>query len=384
MAAILLLGSLLGGACVGLDKLTPPAREPPEGATLGGLEISANAVEFGEVVVGWSTEQDILLTNGGADPIALTAELDDAGAFTASTTALDVTGESVITLGFAPTAGVAYEGSLTLSITGGDTLVLPVTGAGRVEAADDTGDTEDDTGPAPAGAHIEVSPGSHDFGLIDVGDVATTSLVVSNEGTEDLLVRDVVASHAVFTFDGTLAPPQIIAPGSTKTLEVSFEPDAESSWRGSVTLSSDDPRTPAYVVTVSGQGVVRCDACAPFLDVDTGGDPNAITDFFSVQGSTDARTITLQNVGDMDLVVADVVVNNDTLAACGGFRVTRRSGSTTLAPWSSESFDIEYTTSESCLDVPQAGFDANVLHIYSNDPSTADWVIELGGAGFWL
>ena len=174
------------------------------------------------------------------------------------------------------------------------------------------------------------------------------------------------------------SPPQVLAPGANKLVEVSFTPTAETTYSGTVTVASD---AGDLTITVEGEGVDECDVCAPIMDVDTGSDPFAITDFFSLLGSVDSRTITIQNLGDQDLEVTDVIVNNDTLASCGDFSLSGWTAARTLAPYASTSFSIGYQSDGSCLEIAQSSFDMNVAHILSNDPTTPDWVIELSGAG---
>lgn len=376
LLATLLLATLQVGCGIGLDAL-PQEKQPPGEVdsggptTLGTLEISASAVDFGTVAVGDTASVDLVLTSTD-DVVTVEATLDDAGVFTVSATSLEVDGESILTLGFEPDDDSAFEGSLTLLAgADGEELVIPLTGTGE---SGDSGTNTD------AGA-IEATPTTWDFEGVDIGDVSLKSFTITNEGAEDLLVTLVEASHAVFTTGGTLRTPQVLTPGASETIDVTFAPDQESTWRGSVTVHSDDPNDAELVLTVSGEGIDRCDYCAPVIDVITGSDPNAITDFFSLSGSTDTRTITIQNVGDLDLDVSSVAVNNDLFAACGTFRVGGWGGAVSLAPWDTTDFELSYSTSGSCLDLPWPDLDANVVHILSNDPSNRDWIIELQGAG---
>lgn len=53
-------------------------------------------------------------------------------------------------------------------------------------------------------------------------------------------------------------------------------------------------------------------------------------------------------------------------------------GPAMLSPGSSTTFEITYSGS-ACVDVAQPHLDANVVHILSNDPGQADYVIELAG-----
>ncbi|MDP2312108.1 MAG: choice-of-anchor D domain-containing protein [Pseudomonadota bacterium] len=366
---------LLLVACVGLEPIpgrdTDPAAADDTGggsSTVGGLEIDASSIAFGTVELGGTVERDLVLTNTGATPLEVALELDG-DAFELSTAAVQVETDAVVTLTFAPATEGPYEGTLSVTVDGGDTLAIPLTGTG--EAPDEP--------EGPVG-NISITPTRYNFGQVDVDTTTTTTFTVSNTGDEDVLISDVVTSAGVWTTGGTLSPPQVLSPGSNKLLEVSFTPGAETTYTGTVTIESDDPDSPTVDIEVEGEGVDFCDICSPLIDVDTGADPYAITDFFSLFGSTDSRTITIQNIGDMDLTVSSVVVNNDALATCGSFTVGGWGSAETLTPYQTASFTLSYRATESCLEVAQAGFDANVVHILSNDPSENDWVIELSGA----
>lgn len=370
---------LLVVACIGLDVVPGKVDDDTGGASLGGLEIGATEVLFGDVQVGERSEETLTLRTDG-EAIRVEATLDDGvGVFSLDTTALTVEGENVLVVGFAPAESTDYAADLTLAVEGGDTLVLPVSGTGVAEGGEDSGQA-----PAP-GPDIVVDPTSHDFGSVDTADTLSATFTIRNDGDDDLLVEDAVATGGSFSVTGgTLATPQVISPGGSKTVEVTFSPATEGRITGGLTLLSTDGDTPQLEVPLSGEGVDLCDVCSPIIDVSTGADPNKIDDFFSFLGSPDSRTITVQNIGDLDLTVTNVEVNNDLVATCGAFSVSGFRGSVTLAPWDTTTFQIAYTASSTCLDLPSIDFDSNVAHILSNDPGTPDWVIELQGSGLGL
>jgi hypothetical protein len=136
-------------------------------------------------------------------------------------------------------------------------------------------------------------------------------------------------------------------------------------------------------ISLQGDGVDLCDICSPLIEVETGGDPYTIDDFFSVSALNlaDERTVTIENVGDEDLVVSNVSVTNDPIFTCGEFSVSGWGSAETLRPSDTTSFTIAYLASGTCVEAANAGMDWNILHILSNDPSQGDWMIELGGAG---
>ncbi|MFN7144285.1 MAG: choice-of-anchor D domain-containing protein [Myxococcota bacterium] len=375
---------LLLVGCFGLT--TVPKQDAATGpgdsgtTTVGALEIDATALSFGDVAIGASATRDLTLSNTGEGALGVALSLTGDGVYEVSTTDLDVDADEVVTVTFTPATEGPYTGTLGIAVDSGDTLSIPLSGTGVEGDADTDADTDTDTEPSGPGPNIVVSPARYDFGNVDLDSTETTTFTVSNNGDDDLLISDVRTSGAVWTTDGTLSPPQVLSPGANKLLEVTFAPTAETAYTGTITILSDDPDTPEKTIAVEGTGVDMCDICAPLIDVDTGGSSStSMTDFVSFLGAADTRTITIRNLGDMDLVVSDVIVNNDVIATCGSFTLGGWSSARTLAPGGTASFTLSYRATETCLDLPSTTFDTNVVHILSNDPSASDWVIELQG-----
>lgn len=390
---------LLLSACVGLQRTTPTKDDTgapaDSGITVGELSIDVSEVDFGDVSIGMSADRSVTLTNTAGDIARLAAVLDGDGGFTLSDTSITVPGDgtSVLTLGFEPDFAGDYAATLTLSpIDGTDPIAVPVSGHGvdpddtgsgngGDNGGDSGGETGGDNGGSTTDADITVSPTSHDYGTLDLGDTANTTFTVRNDGVADLLVSDLRSSDGAFTVTGgTLALPQVLSPGSSKTVQVTFSPSAVRAYNGTLSVISDDPDEGTTAITLTGEGADMCDICAPLIVVDTGGDPYSVTDFISVLGSTDTRSWTIINEGDQDLQVTDVYVNNDAFAPCGEFS-TPAFSPTTLSPGSRTRFNISYRATDVCIEVPNPSFDMNVLHILSNDPSQGDYVVELGGGG---
>jgi hypothetical protein len=87
----------------------------------------------------------------------------------------------------------------------------------------------------------------------------------------------------------------------------------------------------------------------------------------------------VKNAGDMNLVVQDVTVKNDTVFPNCNFSSDWGGTATTLIPNGSVSIEVRYTGSGACLDGANEAFDTNVLHIRSNDPVEPDYVVRLNG-----
>ncbi|MBM4364871.1 MAG: choice-of-anchor D domain-containing protein [Deltaproteobacteria bacterium] len=367
-------------ACIGLQSV-PGGKDTAGDAggpgEVGGLEVSSTLIDFGEVQPGDLREESLTLSNDGSAVVQVEAALEGE-AFSVDLSSLDVgPGKSeVLTLSFEPGAEGEYAGVLALS-TGDDELDVALAGSASDDAPDDSGGGG---GSGPAG-DISVDPTSLSFSTLTVGDTEMQSLTVRNVGDDVLTVIDFATSDSAFTTRGNLDPGDTIDPGDERTLEVYFEPSAAGLYSAKLTLESDDPDERNLDVALSGGAEEGCTVCAPRIDVDTGTDPYAITDFAALFGP-DTRTIVVSNDGDQVLTVNSVYVNNDMFSTCGEFYVSGWGGMTSLAPGDSTSFSLTYDAVAECIELAWKSLDQNVLHIISNDPAEPDYVIELQALGF--
>lgn len=363
---------LLAIGCIGLQSIPgdvgadASSGSAPGAIRLGDLEIDTTSLHFGEVALASAGRQELALRNVGESGlhVALAVTGD---AFSVTTTGAEVDGgaTTIVAVGFAPEFEGPTTGTLDLAVPSGETASVSLDGVGVAAEA--------------AGGAIELDPAVLDFGTMDVYDAMQKTVTVRNTGDVDLLVSNVQVDDAAFTLTGDFNAPKTLAPGQLGDIDVTFTPSTAKSYSNTLTVTSDDARTPRVSASLRGTAHDRCDICAPILSVSSGAsDPHSITDFNATFGP-DTRTITLDNDGDQPLEVSNVVVNNDSLSPCGTFSVGGWRGATTVPAFGSTDFSITYTASGDCWDVPQEGFDANVCHILSNDPAEPDWVIELGG-----
>ncbi|MBM4389864.1 MAG: choice-of-anchor D domain-containing protein [Deltaproteobacteria bacterium] len=361
-------------ACFGLQGVPggkDTASDSGGPGEVGDLGVSSTFIDFGEVQPGDMREESLTLSNEGSAEVKVEAVLEGE-AFSLDLSSLDVGpgASEVLTLSFEPEAEGEYAGVVTLS-TGDEALDVALAGSASDEAPDDSG---------PAG-DISVDPTSLTFSTLTVGDTEMQSLTVRNVGDDVLTIVDFATSDSAFTTRGNLDPGDAIDPGDERTLEVYFEPSAAGLYSAKLTLESDDPDERNLDVALSGGAEEGCTVCAPRIDVDTGGDPYAITDFAAWFGP-DTRTIVVSNDGDQVLTVNSVYVNNDMFSTCGEFYVSGWGGMTSLAPGDSTSFSLTYDAVAECIELAWKSLDQNVLHIISNDPAEPDYVIELQASGF--
>jgi len=114
---------------------------------------------------------------------------------------------------------------------------------------------------------------SIDFGVVDLGNIGTASVVVSNTGTADLTISGMSTDNTVFTF-GAGAPtlPLVLAPGANAAIPLDYTPVAAGTDNGTLTITSDAANGPA---TVSLTGA--------------GNDPNATVPYADIQAIFDAN-----------------------------------------------------------------------------------------------
>ncbi len=109
---------------------------------------------------------------------------------------------------------------------------------------------------------LEVTPASHDFGNVTVGNSpAPIEVWLTNGSSSEIVVSDRVLSDtdnfALDTSGGTSpcnTETPTLAEGEGCTVEVTFTPSSVSSLEGTLTISSNDTDNPAIDVALSGMG----------------------------------------------------------------------------------------------------------------------------------
>ena len=118
---------------------------------------------------------------------------------------------------------------------------------------------------AASGPAIEVSPLSHDFGVVDVGSTVSFDYTITNNGDQDLVVSalNLTCSGGGICDPGDTAtlPPTVVPPfGGTATVTNTFAATMGIAWVASMEFLSNAPTGP-FSVLVMGSGNT-----APVLD----------------------------------------------------------------------------------------------------------------------
>ena len=209
-------------------------------ATLAGegvefsLTVDPASVDFGLVEVGETLEEIVVLINDGSASLVIEDVIDE-GPFTVSPSSGELEpGESLeLTVTFAPLESGPAEATLTIISTAG-TDEVPLSGEGVVQA-------------------IALVPGELDFGAVEVGRSAETTLELLNEGGTTVQVEDVVLTGAdadAFTVESASGD---VGPGDQLVIDVRFSPLAEGVAEATLTVTTSAGDEEAILI---GEGVV--------------------------------------------------------------------------------------------------------------------------------
>jgi len=98
---------------------------------------------------------------------------------------------------------------------------------------------------------FSIAPASLSFGNVEVGSSSILQTTVTNTGTADLVISDIVSLDAQFTF--APAAPITILPGANQVFDVTFAPAAIGSYTADLTFTHNAAGSPfAYQLTGNG------------------------------------------------------------------------------------------------------------------------------------
>ncbi len=128
------------------------------------------------------------------------------------------------------------------------------------------------------------------FGPVFTSQRKQIEVSLQNIGTADLTISDIVTNHPAFTL-ASFTDPVMIAPGRELLVAVSFEPQLPQSYDGVLTVYSDDPETPEYEISASGEGLLPPEMLVEPLSL--------TSSLFSLDSET--QQLTISNNGNSDL-----------------------------------------------------------------------------------
>jgi len=206
-------------------------------------------------------------------------------------------------------------------------------------------------------ANIILSADAIDFGDVEVDDSATETVTISNTGLVDLVGTLQVSGSDAFAL---VSVGDFTVPSDGELdVEVSFTPDAEGSFGGTLRIDSNDDEDPIVLVDLAGAGFI------PTPEIDLVG---VALNFGGVPiGVTATQTATIRNVGDADL--------EGTISLSGDMTFsTSAEGFFTLLAGENLAVDVTFAPTEEATS-------SGTITITSNDDDEPELTIALSGSG---
>ena len=274
--------------------------------TVGQLSVAPTSISFGNVVVGTSQTQSVVLTNSGGSDLTITQATVNNSAFRLSGLAYPITlgsGQTAAcTVTFLPQSGGTATAALSLvfntqtsyrhkrrASTTTASMTVPVSGLG-----------------VTAGQLLP-TPSSLAFGNVQVGSTHSLPETITNSGGSSLTISQASVTGAGFGVTGTSLPLSL-NPGQSTSFNLTFTPQAGGTQSGSLSIVSNGS-TPTIAIPLTGTGV---------LSAGTLSSNPASLSFGNVQlGNTQAVSETLINSGNSSLTISQANLSSSTFNISG-------------------------------------------------------------------
>ncbi|MCP4536040.1 MAG: choice-of-anchor D domain-containing protein, partial [Chloroflexi bacterium] len=224
------------------------------------ITVAPLSLTFGNqnIDAGATVSQTVTITNDGTANLTISdvTPTGDTGEFN-----LIDSGESTLTPGNTRTIEVSFDPSSV----GAKAVTLTIQSDDGDESTVDV--SLDGTGTSATDPEITVAPLSLVFGNqnVDAGATVSQTVVITNDGGADLHISAVTPTGDTGEFNLTDSGEITLPFGSTRTIEVSFDPSSIGAKAVTLTIQSDDADEPTVNVTLSGTGVTQPAMTPPVL-----------------------------------------------------------------------------------------------------------------------
>lgn len=327
----------------------------------------ADGTAFGDAVVGGSAvNRTFTIQNAGGYPLNLV------GTPVVALSGADAADFSVVTQ--PPNSPIVANGSIAVQIRFAPSA-LGLRNATITIASDDPSTPSftcaiGGTGIQPAirvlGGQSLIMAGDNTPAVADGTDFGTMNIIagsvihtftIRNDGVGDLRLSEPRVSFsgiAASEFSVTTYPDAVLAPGASTDLAVAFNPAQDGLRSALMTITSNDPVTPAFTCTVAGTGITLptpvISVTGNGIEIIGGADPmggNYTYLGYAALRSPVSRSFTLKNTGDADMDVKNLVLKEATAADFSIILPNLNPPYTlTLVPGNSLTFDVVMTPSE--------------------------------------
>jgi hypothetical protein len=211
------------------------------------------------------------------------------------------------------------------------------------------------------GGVLLVSPGIVNFGSVQVGNEADSSVNVTNSSSSPIVISQVDISTQPFSVLGGVIMPVTIPAGGTYALKIGFTPISTTSYSAQLTLI-DASGHPIAHVPMQGQG--SSPQGAPILTTSA-----ARLSFGSVTVNTSTtQTVTLTSTGTSAVMVNSVAITG------AGFTIVGGNLPATLNPTQSMTLQVQFLPTVT-------GAASGQITISGNSTTGSTAVVALSGTG---
>lgn len=303
LATFVAIVALLGTAgCIGVTGKQVVAGSGT-GAATPEISITPGSVSFGNVNVGTTVSQSMLVANNGTADLTISQVSMGGTPFTLA----NISNATTVAAGQSATFTASFKPTTAGNATGTISIVSNAPDSPTTVDLTGTGETTNQGAPS-----ISVSPTSANFGNVIVGNTDSQLLTVSNTGTANLTVSSLIPSGSGFSASG-LSVPFTLTPGQNANFTVAFGPRAAGSQSGSVSLANNAASSP-LVVSLNGTGIAATYQL-------TASSTNLSFGNVTV-GKSATQNISLTNTGNSNVSVSTIAASGTGFTESGGSNLT--------------------------------------------------------------
>jgi hypothetical protein len=203
------------------------------------LEANPASLKFGNVQIGTRAKVQVILSNSGTLPVAISQDSVTGAGFSAEGLTLPFTlipGQSqTLTITFAPQSAGTAAGAIRFSSATWTLLTIPLGGAGVGAAA----------------PQLTIAPATANFGNVPIGSNTTQIGVLSAPGP-DVTVSSASSTNSEFSLSG-LSLPVTVPSGKSVSFTITFAPRTAGAASASVSFASN-AGSGSKTIVLSGSG----------------------------------------------------------------------------------------------------------------------------------
>ena len=209
------------------------------------ITTSVNTIDFGNIIIGQTSTQNLTVTNTGTAKLIITAKTITNSVFGINPNNVPDTINAGqlknYTMSFTPSAFDSVSGQLQIASNDVGVPVKTITLKGK---------------GVYSGSNIQLSATSYNYQQRRINSLCGYQFSISNTGTSPLIINSIQTSSQRFRFDTVLVQfPYTIQPQDGDTFRVWFNPNAAASFSDSLVINSNAVNLPVAKLQLTGQGI---------------------------------------------------------------------------------------------------------------------------------